>query len=176
MSTAPRGTDPQAPSLAASTDEVLDVILFPPHVQEDIFREYFQVLHDSSDGPTHSAVSRHGNSPPGLSAVPSQAISHTGVVYKDLGWSQGSVGYKNLYGCHWEKGREVMEPVHAAPEGRGRQKVLFAHGHRALLIPCSWMSELVLSSSSARGWSGFMTTLDLRPQGCSMCTDWELFS
>lgn len=64
MSAVPWGMDPQVPNLAAAIDEVLDVTLFPPHVQEDIFREHFQVLHDSkacSDGPTHSAVSPRGN-------------------------------------------------------------------------------------------------------------------
>lgn len=79
----PWGKDPQVPNLEASTDEVLDVTLLLPHVQEDIFREHFQVPHvrkACSDGPTHSAVSPHGNSPPGLSAVSSQDISHKGVV------------------------------------------------------------------------------------------------
>lgn len=114
MSTVPRGTDPQVPNPAASTDEVLDVTLFPPHVQEDIFREHLQVPHDSkacSDGSIHNAVSPHGNPPAGLSAAPSQVIPHTGAVYKDLGWSEGSGG------CHWEKEREVMEPLHAALKG-----------------------------------------------------------
>lgn len=85
MSIVPWRTNPQVPNLAASTDEVLDVTLFPLPVQEDIFREHFQVPHDSkacSDGPTHSVVSPRGNSPPGLSAVPSHAISHLGVAYK----------------------------------------------------------------------------------------------
>lgn len=88
MSTVPWGMDPQVPNLAASTDEVLYVTLFPPHIQEDIFREHLQVPHDSkacSDGPTGNAVSPHGNSPPGPSAVPSQATPHIGVVYKDVG-------------------------------------------------------------------------------------------
>lgn len=85
MSRVPWGKDPQVPNVEASTDEVLDVTLLPLHVQEDIFREHFHVPHVNkacSDGPPHSPVSPHGNSPPGLSAVFSQDISHKGVVYK----------------------------------------------------------------------------------------------
>lgn len=81
---------------------------------------------------------------------------HMHVGYKDLGL---------LYGQPLGKGEEGWDPrlLHRSKEV-GRRCCLLMDTV-PLLIPCSWLSELVLSSSLARGWCSFMTTLDLSPQG-----------